>query len=362
MGTEETKTPQPQPQPQPSPKPAPKQDIKGAAKPGLKSREGDRVYVWPDLVFIELVALMICTFVFILLSFYLNAPLEEPANPAHTPNPSRAPWYFLGLQEMLVYFDPWFAGVLLPTLIIVGLMAIPYIDSNSRGVGGYFYKERRFAFAVFTFGFGLWFLLIIFGVFFRGPNWDWYRPGEDRYNSWIKLTPQGLKEAVGTYEKDLSKIMDKDDVKKCVDAAWALRDDLKVKGPSQVLKKNINRALIKFDEVISVVDTSVPEKDKITFYGANRELKDRFSGQPKLHNMHPLAGAAFLIGLFLAVYLPAFFINYPFCRQLGAMRYNVTMLLMYFMALTVAKMFVRLLFKVKYILYWEPLSKFNLRI
>ena len=63
-------------------------------------------------------------------SILLPAPLEQPANPADSPNPSKAPWYFLGLQEMLVYFDPWLAGVVFPTLIVVGLMAIPYIDTN----------------------------------------------------------------------------------------------------------------------------------------------------------------------------------------------------------------------------------------
>ena len=74
-------------------------------------------------------------------SVLVAAPLEEPANPAATPNPSKAPWYFLGLQEMLVYFDPWLAGVIFPTLIIVGLMAIPYMSITSNSLSGITFSE-----------------------------------------------------------------------------------------------------------------------------------------------------------------------------------------------------------------------------
>ena len=81
-------------------------------------------------------------------SITLNAPLEEPANPNHTMNPSKAPWYFVGLQEMLVYFDPWFAGVVLPTLIVVGLMVFPYVDTNPLGVGYYTIRQRAVALLV----------------------------------------------------------------------------------------------------------------------------------------------------------------------------------------------------------------------
>src|SRR3989337_3072312 len=87
-------------------------------------------------------------------------------------------WYFLGLQEMLVYFDPWMAGVVLPTLIIVGLMAIPYMDINPLGNGYYTYKQRKFAILAFCFGFiGLWVLMVIVGTFIRGPAWMWFWPG-----------------------------------------------------------------------------------------------------------------------------------------------------------------------------------------
>ena len=109
----------------------------------------------------------------------LEAPLEQPANPANTPNPSKAPWYFLGLQEMLVYFDPWLAGVVLPSLIIVGLMAIPYIDTNPKGNGYYTFRERKAEITIFLFGFlVLWSSLIVLGTFLRGPNWNFFGPFE----------------------------------------------------------------------------------------------------------------------------------------------------------------------------------------
>jgi hypothetical protein len=109
----------------------------------------------------------------------LQAPLEEPASSVKTPNPSKAPWYFLGLQEMLVYYDPWMAGVVLPSLIIVGLMAIPYIDFNKKGNGYYTIEERKFSYLLFQFGFlELWVTLIILGTFFRGPNWNIFGPFE----------------------------------------------------------------------------------------------------------------------------------------------------------------------------------------
>jgi hypothetical protein len=112
-------------------------------------------------------------------SIALNAPLEEPANPNLTMNPAKAPWYFLGLQEMLVYFDPWIAGVVMPTLIIIGLMIIPYIDTNPLGSGYYTWKQRKFAIGTFLFGFiVLWVAMIIIGTFIRGPGWQWFWPGQ----------------------------------------------------------------------------------------------------------------------------------------------------------------------------------------
>src|SRR5450631_1033577 len=148
--------------------------------PPLEKEDSDKkVFTWPDLVYVELIALIVCSIVMILWSIVLKASLEEPANPGAAPNPAKAPWYFLGLQELLVYFDPWMAGVVLPTLIIVGLMAIPYIDTNPRGNGYYTFNQRKFAYITFCFGFIiLWVVLIILGTFLRGPNWNFFGPYE----------------------------------------------------------------------------------------------------------------------------------------------------------------------------------------
>jgi Cytochrome b(C-terminal)/b6/petD len=137
------------------------------------------VHVWPFLLRIEFLATIIVTFVLMVWSITLDAPLEEPANPSLTMNPSKAPWYFLGLQEMLVYFDPWMAGVVLPSLILVGLMAIPYMDANPLGNGYYTFKQRKFAILAFCFGFlVLWLSMVVIGTFIRGPGWIWFWPGQ----------------------------------------------------------------------------------------------------------------------------------------------------------------------------------------
>jgi Cytochrome b(C-terminal)/b6/petD len=145
-----------------------------------KSEKGDaKVMVWPDLVYTEFLCMILWTIFLIAWSILLKAPIEEPANPAKTPNPSKAPWYFLGLQEMLVYFDPWIAGVLLPGLIIVGLMAIPYLDTNPKGNGYFTFRERKVEIALFLFGFAvLWVWLIVIGTFLRGPNQNFFGPFE----------------------------------------------------------------------------------------------------------------------------------------------------------------------------------------
>ncbi len=137
------------------------------------------IHVWPFLLRVEFLAAIIVTVILMVWSITLNAPLEEPANPNLTMNPAKAPWYFLGLQEMLVYFDPWIAGVVMPTLIIIGLMAIPYIDTNPLGSGYYTFKQRKFAILTFCFGFlVLWVSFIIIGTFIRGPGWMWFWPGQ----------------------------------------------------------------------------------------------------------------------------------------------------------------------------------------
>jgi hypothetical protein len=139
----------------------------------------EKVWTWPNLVYTEMFAIIAGTAFLIVWAIFFKAPLEEPANPTWAPNPAKAPWYFLGLQEMLVYFDPWMAGVILPGLIVVGLLAIPYIDTNPKGNGYFSFKERKMAITLFLFGWHvLWFYLILVGTFLRGPNWTFYGPFE----------------------------------------------------------------------------------------------------------------------------------------------------------------------------------------
>ncbi len=147
--------------------------------PNLEELEPEKTLTWPDLVYTELIAMVVGTIVLVVWAIVLQAPLEQPASSTSAPNPSKAPWYFLGLQEMLVYFDPWMAGVVLPTFIILGLMAMPYIDTNKKGNGYYTIEQRKFAYITFQFGFlVLWVILILLGTFLRGPNWNFFGPYE----------------------------------------------------------------------------------------------------------------------------------------------------------------------------------------
>ena len=148
-----------------------------AAKKKVAEDLPEKVHVWPYLVRLEFLCSLIVIVGLTVWSIVIDAPLEEAANPTKTPNPSKAPWYFLGLQDILVYFDPWFAGVIAPVLIIVGLMLIPYLDINPKGNGYYTYAERKLAIWVYSLGFiVLWIALIIMGVFLRGPGWNLFMP------------------------------------------------------------------------------------------------------------------------------------------------------------------------------------------
>ncbi len=168
-----------------------------------ESRLSEKVQVWPNLVRVEFLGALFVMVVLVFWSYLINAPLEEPANPTLTPNPSKAPWYFLGLQEMLVYFDPWVAGVVLPTFIILGLMAIPYLDINPKGNGYYTFRERKFSIIIFCFGFLiLWVSLIVLGTFWRGPGWYFFFP----WQTWdvhkvVALTNVDLSEFFGIHTK-----------------------------------------------------------------------------------------------------------------------------------------------------------------
>lgn len=149
-------------------------------KTALKKIGGeDTVLVWPNLVYLELISMLFALAILLFLCLYSPAPLEELASADTTPNPTKAPWYFLGLQELLVFFDPWLAGFILPNLIMIGLILIPYIDPNPKGKGYYTFSERKFSVLGFSFGLALWFILIVIGVWFRGLDWSWYWPWDD---------------------------------------------------------------------------------------------------------------------------------------------------------------------------------------
>jgi len=154
--------------------------VEGAPAAGERDPERER-FVWPDLVFKELLAIIGIIVLLIVLGLLKDAPLRAQADPSWTENPAKAPWYFLGLQELLVYFDPWLAGVVIPTLILLGLMAVPYLDIVNPVSGQYGLGRRKKAGVVFLFGFGMWFALSIVGTFFRGPSWHFYWPWE----SWL---------------------------------------------------------------------------------------------------------------------------------------------------------------------------------
>ena len=154
--------------------------VEGVSPARAKDSSKER-FVWPDLVIKELLAAIGIIVLLIIWALLVDAPLRAEADPSWTENPAKAPWYFLGLQELLVYFDPWLAGVVIPTLIALGLMAIPYIDRFNPIAGQYRLSKRKKAFDIVLFGFFMWFALIIVGTFFRGPSWHFYWPWE----SWL---------------------------------------------------------------------------------------------------------------------------------------------------------------------------------
>ena len=144
-----------------------------------KKQDNDYEFVMPHLVIMEVIATMIASVVLLIWSMSVNAPLLSIADPNKTENPAKAPWYFVGLQELLVYFDPWIAGVTIPLLIIFGLILIPYLDTTTVGTGKYSLRGRKAAITHFVFGFALWVILILVGQFLRGPNWQFYWLWED---------------------------------------------------------------------------------------------------------------------------------------------------------------------------------------
>ncbi len=146
--------------------------VKAGSIQDVKSTPVDKVHTWPHLLAIEFVAALACLAFVLLFSVFYNAPLLELANFNETPNPSKAPWYFLGLQELLTMFHPMVAGVTIPGMGIFLLILAPYIDRNPSNKP----EDRKFAITVFTVQLMFWAVLVITGSFFRGPGFNFVAP------------------------------------------------------------------------------------------------------------------------------------------------------------------------------------------
>jgi hypothetical protein len=149
--------------------------VKSGSIQDVKAVPQDKVHVWPHLLGIEFVAALACTAFLLVFSVFVNAPLLELANANQTPNPSKAPWYFLGLQELLTMFHPMVAGVTLPGFGLIGLILAPYTDRNPSNKP----EDRKFAISLFTIFLMSWAVLVLIGSFFRGPGQNFVFPWND---------------------------------------------------------------------------------------------------------------------------------------------------------------------------------------
>jgi quinol-cytochrome oxidoreductase complex cytochrome b subunit len=143
--------------------------------PAVGINPEDEVFTWPHLIFREILLFMATVAVLLVLAIFWNAPLEQIANPVHPPNPAKAPWYFLGLQELVAYSAFW-GGVVVPALVVTALVALPYIDRKRKGVGVWFSSERKVALTVFSICLSAAVVLTVIGTAFRGPNWSFQWP------------------------------------------------------------------------------------------------------------------------------------------------------------------------------------------
>jgi quinol-cytochrome oxidoreductase complex cytochrome b subunit len=143
--------------------------------PQVGRNPADEVFAWPHLVFRELLLLLLVVAMVLFLGVFWNAPLEELANPVHPPNPAKAPWYFLGLQELVSYSAFW-GGVVVPGVLVMALLVLPYMDRDRKGVGRWFPRERVVANTIFTVCLVIAIVLTTIGSLFRGPNWSWQEP------------------------------------------------------------------------------------------------------------------------------------------------------------------------------------------
>ncbi|MGI8938414.1 MAG: menaquinol-cytochrome c reductase cytochrome b subunit [Iamia sp.] len=149
--------------------------VKSGSIQDVKAMPQDKVHTWPHLLAVEFVAALLCTAFTLIFSIFVNAPLLTLANPNQTPNPSKAPWYFLGLQELLTMFHPMVAGVTIPGMGMFALFLAPYTDRNPSHKP----EDRKFAISLFTVFLMFWAVLVMIGSFFRGPGQNFVFPWAD---------------------------------------------------------------------------------------------------------------------------------------------------------------------------------------
>jgi len=149
--------------------------VKSGSIQDVKAQPVDKVHTWPHLLAAEFVSALACLAFTFLFSIWVNAPLLQHSNPNQTPNPSKAPWYFLGLQELLTMFHPMIAGVTIPGVGLIVLIFAPYIDKNPSNKP----EDRKFAISLMTIHLMFWAVLVMIGSFFRGPGFNFTLPWRD---------------------------------------------------------------------------------------------------------------------------------------------------------------------------------------
>jgi quinol-cytochrome oxidoreductase complex cytochrome b subunit len=153
-------------------------ELARGTSPQVGVNPDDLVFAWPHLLFREMLVFLAVLALVLCLSIFWDAPLEQFANAIHPPNPAKAPWYFLGLQELVSYSAFW-GGVVVPGLLVAVLALVPYIDRGRAGAGRWFARERTVANTIFTICVVVMIILTIIGTFFRGPNWSWQVPWKE---------------------------------------------------------------------------------------------------------------------------------------------------------------------------------------
>ncbi|MBI4004017.1 MAG: cytochrome b N-terminal domain-containing protein [Candidatus Omnitrophica bacterium] len=356
-------------------------------KDSFSKQTGEKVDVWPHLVSREFLAALLVTVILFAWSLLMNAPLEAEANLNVTPNPSKAPWYFVGLQELLVYFDPWIAGVVLPTLIIIGLVAIPYVDINPKGVGSWarmrwkrlgplpiwYPEERPFAVSVFMLGIVMWFVLIFIGTYCRGPNWEWYWPWEEW--SHRRITKFTLKDIPNVWGGLLlmSYFLLGSPIPQKVKAVLAQRAGPKapvLASAALHLGLGILMSVALFVPLLTAADPGYPDRSR---YPTLFESLGHAVNAPVMMALFqfveragPAAGYSLIAAIIGVLGLALGGLGMIFAKlkdrmydELGLIKYTIVMSLLLMMMGVLAKIVLRLLFGVKYLIS-IPTFSFNI--